>query len=379
MIRLLLPLLLALFALPLGAQEGGGEGGGFRFSGDVYLMGRSALHAGAGADDLFAMGDRVAVDGRLAGSAYLIGRNVTVREGVGINLYAAGNNVELRAPVGGDAMLMGADVLVGAPVAGDLRVGGDRVELTASIGDSALIGAGTIYLDAPVAGDAGLAASEVEFGPAARVDGILHLYGADPEALEVPESVAPPARIQWHPKSEWDGVMSAGEDARGGFWAALKRLAQGIFMLGILATALAAIAPDFLASVRARALEAPLRSLWLGFLSLSAAIGSAVLLALSGLGLLLVPVSLLLALAVGLAGFLIGTYVLGVALMRFPGRSPPTSLGERAVAAFAGAVGIAILSLLPFLGWLVSLSLALWGAGGLMVRWVSPGFFTEAR
>ena len=49
------------------------------------------------------------------------------------------------------------------------------------------------------------------------------------------------------------------------------------------------------------------------------------------------------------------------------------------IAAFIGAGSMALLGLLPFLGWVLTLVLALWGAGGLIVRWVSPGFYTEIR
>lgn len=375
MLRFLLFLVLTLPALPALAQQQDG----FRFSNDAYLAGRSVVYAGTDLDDLFATGDRVTLSGDLTGSAYVMARNVAVTGRIGNTLYAGGNNVDLRGPVADDAILMGTGVDVSGPVGGDLRVGGTRVEITANIGDSALVGAESVYLNATIGGDAGFAANEVEFGPDARVDGVLHLYGDALEALDVPESVAPASRIQRHPDSEWGGVMSGGEGSRKSFGRALVDFFRSVAVIGVLASILAAIAPDFLAAIRERALESPIRSAWLGFLTLSAAIGSAVVLGLTGIGILLIPVSVLITLAIGLLGFLIATYVLGVSVARFAGRSWPESLGDRLIAAFIGAFSISLLALLPFLGWFLMLLLVLWGAGGLIVRWVSPGFYTEIR
>ncbi|HHL22141.1 MAG TPA: hypothetical protein ENJ52_11530 [Aliiroseovarius sp.] len=375
MIRFLLFLVLMLPALPALAQEPGG----FRFSDDAYMAGRSVVYAGTDVDDLFASGDRVTLSGDLTGSAYVMARNVAVTGRIGNTLYAGGNNVDLRGSVADDAILMGTGVDVGGPVGGDLRVGGTRVEITANIGDSALVGAESVYLNATISGDAGFAANEVEFGPDARVGGILHLYGDTLEALDVPESVAPASRVQRHPDTEWGGFMSGAEGSRKSFGRALSDFIRSIAVIGVLASVLAAIAPDFLTAIRERALESPIRSAWLGFLTLSAAIGSAVVLGLTGIGIILIPVSVLVTLAIGLLGFLVATYVLGVGMARFAGRGWPESLGDRVIAAFIGAGSMALLGLLPFLGWVLTLVLALWGAGGLIVRWVSPGFYTEIR
>ncbi len=366
---------LGLGTLPLAAQQKDG----FRFSDDAWLSGRSIVYAGDDLDDLFAMGDRVTDSGSLSGSAYLMARNVSVTGAIAVNLYAAGNNVELRAPVAGDAFLMGADVTVAGPVNGDVRAGGSYVEIAAPVGESTLIGADSIYLNGAITGDAGFAANEIEFGPDARVDGVLHLYGSALEALDVPESVAPADRIQRHADGEWGGIMADGPTTRPSIGARLLNLLQSVAVIGVLTSILAAIAPDFMAAIRARALESPVRAAWLGFLTLSAAIGSVVILALTGFGMILIPVSLVVTMVIGLLGFLIGTYVLGVGVARWMGRDWPDSLGDRIIAAFIGALSIVVLGLVPLVGWLATLVLLLWGAGGLIVRWVSPGFYTEVR
>ena len=114
----------------------------------------------------------------------------------------------------------------------------------------------------------------------------------------------------------------------------------------------------------------------IGFLALSATIGSLVIFAMTGFGLLLVPVSILLFLLLGLIGFLVGTYILSVGVLGLAGRDVPDSLGDRAIAAFAGAGVAALIGLLPFIGWLFTLALGLVGAGALITRWFEPGFYT---
>ncbi len=375
MLRAALTLLL-LLATPLLAQEDDG----FRFGGDAYLAGRIVTHLGDDTDSLFAMADRVTSSGALAGSAYVFARRITISAPVGVNLYGAGGNITLSAPVSGDAILLGDELSISGPVQGDLRAAANHIELTGAVGDSALLGGQEVFVNAAVGGDLGIGANEIGFGPEARVGGTLHIYGHAAGEVEIPAEVAASGRIVWHESDEMGAMWPGGEMTQTpGFWSRLRDFAGTVIVTGLLATILAAIAPQFLAIIRERALESPLRTGWIGFIALSAAIGSLVVFALTGLGLLLVPVSLLAAFLLGLAGYLVGVYVLGVGVGRMLGRTLPDTPGERAIAAFIGATSMALLGLVPLLGWFATLALVLLGAGGLMVRLFAPGFYTELR
>jgi len=369
-------LFLILFALPLQAEENNA----FRFGDDAYLAGRTASNIEDGIDSLFALADRVTSGAALSSSAYLAGRRVTITAPVAVNLYAGGATITLAAPIGGDAILIGDTLSVSGPVTGNLRAMGNEIDLSAPVGGSALLGGQEIYVNASIGGDLGLAGETVEFGPNTTVAGTLHIYGHEAGDIEVPTSVVAADRIVWHEEDQWRPMMSDhGTGQTPSFWSRIRSFVSTIIVVGILASILAAIAPDFLAAIRVRALESPLRTGWIGFIALSASLGSLLLLAVTGFGLLLVPVALMLGSLLALVGYLVGVYVLGVGLAKILGRAFPDSLGARATAAFIGATGIALIGLIPLLGWLVTLALALLGAGGLMVRLFAPGFYTELR
>ena len=124
-------------------------------------------------------------------------------------------------------------------------------------------------------------------------------------------------------------------------------------------------------------LSTVLQRLGLGFLTLSAIAGSALLLALTLIGIVVSPAAILLAVLTGFAGYVIGVYAFGVGLMLAIGRDEPRSIADKALAAGAGAVVAGILALIPFLGWLFVLALTLAGVGAICMRVFSPHFFTE--
>lgn len=378
MFRSSLLLILTLLAMPATAQEV------YRFGNDAYMAGDNVTLSGDAVDDAFVAGNTVVVSAPVEGSAHVGGRSVSVSGSVGQGLYAAGMNVNISGGVGGDAQLLGDTVLVNDAVAGDLRVAAQRVEINGAVGDSALIAAETIQLTDVIAGDASFSTKGITFGDNARIEGTLYLYAEDPESIAIPPSVIPADRIERHDVDDFD----PGADPEGG--ATRDRSAAGwgtwigdkvtsILVLTVLASLLAAIAPMFLLALRERTLETPVRALWMGFLTLSALAGSLFLFALTGIGILLVPASIVFALLLGVAGYVIGTYILGVGLLGATSRPLPETLPERAIAALVGAVAITLLALIPYVGWIATLAVAVAGAGALIIRWFAPGFYTEVR
>lgn len=376
MFRYSLLLFLTLLSVPATAQEI------YRFGDDAYMAGDNVTLSGDAVDDAFIVGNTVVISAPVTGSAHAGGRSVSISAPVGNSLYAAGFNVNVSATVGADAQLAGDTVLVNQAVTGDLRVAAQRTEINGSVGDSALIAAENILLNGEIAGDASFATDNVSFGENAKINGTLYIYSDDPDAISVPTSVVPADRIERHAEDAFD----AGADPDGG--ATAQRPGWGawlgdqiitILVLTALATLIAAMAPTFLMALRQRTLETPVRALWIGFLSISALAGSVFLFALTGFGILLVPVSVVLAVLLGVAGYVIGSYMLGVGLLGAANRPLPETLTERAIAALVGAVAITVLAMLPLIGWIACLAVAVIGAGALIIRWFAPGFYTEVR
>ncbi len=367
--RMLHGVLAALFlALPAAADDAGGR---FALGADVYSAGGSVAHAAAGADTVFLAGETVRQSAPIAGSGHLAGRRIAVAAAVGGNLYAAGMDVAVTAEVAGDATLAGYAVDLDAPLGGNLRAFAARLRIGAPVAGTALIGAERVTLDAAIAGDVALSAERVDFGPGARIDGSLRLYGDRPERLEVPERVIAADRVSRHPRADWRGI-----DRPGPSWLQLI----GGFLAGVLGVAavaalIAAVAPATLAEMRRRILARPFATLGWGFLTLSAAIGAAVVLALTLIGIFVSPAALALAALGGFLGYVVGAYSFGAGLMIAVGRGEPDSLGARMLAALIGAGLAGLLALIPLAGWLFVLALVLAGVGAITLRVFRPAFF----
>ena len=345
----------------------------FELGGDVFLAGDRVDLTADGARATFLAGETVRQSAAVTGASHLAGRRVTAAASVGGNLYAAGMDVSVAGPVAGDATLAGYAVRVNAPVEGNIRLFAARAEVTAPLGGSALIAAERLRLDAPVSGDMALSAERVEFGAGARIGGSLRLYGDTADRLEIPADVIDPARIERFPdrpvagldrpmpRPNWAGLL-------GGYLA-------GVLVVALVAAFLAAVAPGPLAEMRRALLARPFGTLGWGFLTLSAVIGAGLVLALTLVGILLVPAALVLAVIGGFFGYVVASYSFGVGLMLAAGRSAPETLGRRALAALIGAAVAGLIALIPFLGWLFVLALVLAGVGAITLRAFRPAFF----
>jgi len=138
---------------------------------------------------------------------------------------------------------------------------------------------------------------------------------------------------------------------------------------------IAALVPQQLAAMRRRILDAPFRTLWLGFLTQSAVIGSAVLFAMTLVGVFLSPAALLVAAIGGFAGYVVGVYAFGVGLLLAWGWDEPASIGRRALAAGFGALVAGVIGLIPVLGWIFLLAVSLAGVGAITTWIFRPRFF----
>ncbi|GAA3864051.1 hypothetical protein [Celeribacter arenosi] len=372
-------LILALAAAPVAAQDEVD----FRFGGDAYLAGRSVTLTENGTGDVFAAGESVSSRGDVAGSAHMAGRSVTFAGPISGNVYGAGMDVVLDASVGGNATLMGYDISVTEPVEGNLRATGARVSVTAPVNGSALLAGETVEVGAQIAGDLAIAADFVDWDEGARVLGDVQIYTDKPENFTVPASVADADRVTFHDVAKFERSFDVEkgswiEKARPSFGDRVSDFIRGVVVVGLLATLLAAIAPNWVAGLRRDALSEPLRTLWFGFLGVSALIGSVVLLVMTGFGIIVAPFALLAAGLLALVGYIVGAYATGVFALSAFGRDLPDSMADRALAAFTGAFVLAVIAIAPFLGWLVALAVALTGAGALLIKWFSPGFYHDA-
>jgi len=262
------------------------------------------------------LGDVAVGEGETAEEASTVWGDVTVEGRVEKDVESDLGNIWIEGPVGGDVDAGFGQVYISAPVNGDVEVGHGDVYL---------------YPGAWVGGNVSHGNGSLHAYPEARVDG-LQMAGI---------------------ASDFDEDSPTGAFAGAIGWA--------VMTLGLVAAAvlLVVVAPGPLRA-SARNLEAfPGRSFLFGVASVPAAIVVSILLAVTGVGILLLLLLWPAYLALVLFGALVAAYFLGRKIVLFTGRYR----GGDALAAALGAFLVAAVYWIPIFGGLVFFALALLGTG----------------
>lgn len=362
MLRILLPILCLAVATPAMAENGAN----WRFGGDTYMADRVVTVTEDTDGDLFVAGEKLTVTSDIGGSAHMAGRVLTLDGRVGDNFYGAGQSIDLHGPVAGNATVLGQDLSVTEPVSGNLRAAGQTLDLMAPVAGSAVLTGESVTIDGVISGDVRLEAASIIWGDHAQVGGTLDIYTNNPDDVDVPASVASASRVNVY-QTSLDNSFDMNYE-RPSLLSQIRSWLGGVILTGVLGTILAAVAPNYLGGLRERALVRPFRTGFVGLVGLSTLIGSIVFLIMTGIGAILIPVSLIAAVLLGFAGYVVGTYALGVWAMNMSGRTLPRTTGEHALAAFGGAALAALIALIPWIGWLAVMAIFLTGAGTLVAR-----------
>lgn len=281
--------------------------------------------------------------------------NVVVLGTVENDVRTGMGRVEVRGPVGGDVETGVGEVLVNAPVEGGVKTGMGDVEVRERVAGDVETGFGEVLVDAPVEGSirVGHGAIHLERG-----EGVLGDVSVGDGTIEGDSREMVGGRVLTGMNAD---MVSDVDGAH--FFSGVVRWLTVALGLAACAALLSVIAPGALAS-SARQLEAaPGRALLLGVASVPAAVIIAVLLAVTVIGLPLLPLAAPAYLTLLFFGAIVVAYAVGRRVSLLAGR-------YRAGDAFAAAVGavlISAVSLIPFFGWIALCFIAFIGAGAALM------------
>ncbi len=344
------------------------------FGGDRYAAGQNVSVDAGVANDVFLAGYDVALGAAVGGDAHLAGFNVTVNAPVSGDLYAGGFNVTISQTVGGDVSAIGNNVALrtGETVSGNVRLVGETVTLGSPVSGTAIVTARTLTLDAPVTGDLTFYGRTLVFGGNARVDGMLSIHA--PTEIAVPPGVAAADRVRFEQLVEPDYMGEAGKTAHSvvsGFWPAVWAAAAWWVVLVIVGSAFIALMPRGIRAMQVVSERRPFRKLGLGILAFGSTLGLVPVLALTLVGIILLPAALIAAFVACSLAYLAGVYFAGHRVAS-AFRTIDTNLKRLAVLAVS-LIAAALVWTIPVLGWLATLGLVTFGFGViaavLMVRW----------
>jgi hypothetical protein len=359
--------LLLLPATAIGAEEAS-----LAFGGDHYGAGQSVDLTAPVARDAFLAGSDVTLAAAVGGNAHLAGFNVKSAGPVAGDLYAMGFSVTVSAPVSGDITAAGNSVTLAAkePIPGNVRAAGQTVSVDTPITGSALLSGETLTLNAPIDGDLTLVAANVNFGTDAKVGGKVTIMSQN--EIAVPSSVASSDRVSFQKITSPDYGSQAGRTADtvvGKFWPAVWGAAAMWAVLFVVGLIFIAAMPKGMSALQA-ATARPLRTFGAGILAFAAVLGLLPVVAMTLVGLLLVPFVLIFIVVAWALAYLAGVYFIGLRIGSAFVRVE-TNLARAAVLLVSLIVG-GLLTMIPVVGWLLALVMVPFGFGTIALAIFRP-------
>lgn len=335
---------------------------------DLYAFGDTITIDGTVEGDLVAFGQIVVVNGEVRGALISAAQTVRVPGSVGGTARVAGATVDVSGRVAGDVLAGAAEVVVSGDVGRDLAVGAQHVGVSGSIGRNVLAGCSSLTIAGDVGGDVQAQAESVTVAEPGQVDGNLE-YWSNAEA-DVRGDVAgqtvrhdPPEQARQREHREPGGVAGA-------MLAVFLAWVQAFVGFALLGLALVfAFARGARAGSQA-AIARVLPSLGVGlavFFATPMAIGFVFVVGLFigawWLAFVLGATYWLLL----LAGMVIGSLAVGRVILR-----RTASAGEPALAwsVLLGLAIVWIVAAVPVIGWLAAWVVMLAGTGSLVLVWL---------
>jgi len=351
--------LLAAFAVSADAQPRATQ---HRFGDDVYAAARDARVTGDNIVDVFAIGRAVTVDAQVKETVHAAGNRVRVDGQIGQDLYAAGYNVDIESRIGGDVTAAGYRIELGAnaTVAKNLRAAGRYVTVRGPVSGNALLAGTDVEIAAPITGSVEIRARTIRFSPGAAIGGELIYTARQP--VTVPAGVIDPARVK--------GTVIPGPSVASIIATVLIVLVIVLASTFVLALIFAALFKRTLTRTREVMSTHPWRNLLLGLLVTGGLFGSVAVLAVSLIGIPLIPLVVILIPFAILAGYFTTAHAIGSRLLK---RAHENTSALAAFGAIAlGLLVLLLLQLIPILGWVISVLAVIIGLGALFAMWLAP-------
>jgi len=339
------------------------------FGGDTYAAGQNTTINEPVARDAFAAGYNVSLSAPVTGSAHVAGYNVNVKAPVGADLYAAGFAVTVTGAVARDITAMGNTVVVNStvPVPGNARLAGASLVVDSPIAGSLLASAATLTINAPISGDFSFYGETISFGPNARVDGKVSIQA--PKEIAVPATVASADRVTFQQITTPDYTGEAGKVAETfvrGIWFAVWATIIWWLLLFVVGAAFISLAPRLVADLSAISAVRPFRRIGVGTLALASTLGLVMVTAMTIIGLIVLPVVLLYVIVACSLAYLAGVYFIGARIWQ--GIRPIETNMQRVLVLAVSLVLGGLVTMIPVLGWPVTLLFLAFGFGLVAVR-----------
>lgn len=343
--------------------------------------GNITISADSAHKNLYTAGGTVLLNNTTSGDAVVAGGNVTIEGNVESDLMVAGGNVYINGTVGGDIRVAGGDVTINNTVGGDVVAVGGTIRLSdrAVVGGDVVIAGGQIEVLGPVAGkltaNGGMITvnNAVVGGVAITASEKLSLgskanFAGEAKYKSVQEAeIAEGAQVG---NLEYEQIARRNDDNGGKALASIFTIA---FVFKLLAMIVASLVLLKLFPKTSNQLVSHVKdNLWanlgIGFVAFIAMPIAALLLLFTFVGFYAALIVFVLWLLWCMVGALVGMVYVGAWVnMKFIKKD---QLHVDWQAIVLGVVIIAILALIPVIGWLITL-LIVWLGFGTIIRHIT--------
>lgn len=320
--------------------------------GTLYAAGESVIVEGTVNGDVFCAGTTIDIRATVKGDVFCAGRQVTVSGAVDGSVRLAGESVDLRGKIGRNATVFAGDLLIesSASIAGDLNGAGATVQLSGNVGRDVAMSSETLAIAAEVGRDVqGEYSRELTIANDAKVGGRVHVSAP---------TVTNDGKVAGGVQREDYSTRRADAQLFGSVFGFMVMMTFGLIVTSLV---LVWLMPRFFERTVALRKNEPMWSAVAGFVTLTFLPSVAVMFSISGigipLGILFIVVWMLLIL---LSGPVVA-YLVGTLLLRRRKRS------GRIFTMFVGSVVLVLLYLIPLINVVAMLVTAMFGAGVVLV------------
>lgn len=330
---------------------------------DLYASGESVDIKGEVDGDVLAGGGSVTIDGKISGdltaAAGIITLNGTVKDDVRI----AGGTLYVNGTVGGDIVAAGGQVVVSqnSKIKRDALFGCGNLIVDGSIGRNLWVGAGSVELDGKVGGNVKVSSDNTVLGSNTEIDGNLIYTSSNKADIDSAAQIEGKVTHKLPPEEKREAQPLAG--LAGMFFFLLFAFISFLASL-ITAFVLLALFPRAATETSQALVERTWASLGVGFLALIITPIAAIILMITLIGLPLGIISVVL--------YFVFIYLSQIVFAIFLGEKILIAISKKEKASpylsvLIGLIILAVIGLIPFLGWFVKFVVMLFGLGALVL------------
>ena len=377
--------LLLLFLLPAAALAAGGNDwqkvmftGDSAKSGETVILEASRTAKGPG----FYSGNIVRLDGNVAGTTFTAGQEITVNGDIRGDLFVAGQMITVNGNVYGNLYAAGQRILINGRINGDAFVAGEKAETAkaAVLGRDMMVFAAnviqagrverqlfsdsrSIVLSGNVGDDARLTVDSLEVQDGAEIKG--KLFYSSPKKASISEKAKIAGGAEWK-KAAPRPVKEKQQPTVAGQLLGFILSTAGALLVWFIGNALK---PDLWTGLTRSIFSEPGKTMGTGALALILTPVLVVILMVTVIGL---PVGILLLMAYGITLYL-AKIIVGVTVGSWLARRFNWPVLHKGVwLVLLGLALLAVVTRLPFVGFIFTLMMLFWGLGAVVLAFVKP-------